>query len=172
MSVDKAFLRNVCLQTEVGREEPKALKARTGSSPGFMEQHVLLLQDPHVQVMQGPALCPLHPGGWICGEPFPAAGRRMQEWRGNKRNKTQRVVGRCAERRDNWVHYTSKGCIHGCNGGLIKIQLYSYFFLRRYSFWSCWREVRKCKGFSQEEKWPRCSLAIWEIWLVRQQRKH
>lgn len=92
------------------------------------------------------SLCPLHPGGWICGEPFPAAGGRMQEWRGNKRNKTQRVVGRCAEHRDNWVHYTSKGCIHGCNGGLIKIQLYSYFFPRRYSFWSCWREVRKCKG--------------------------
>lgn len=72
MSVDKAFLRNVCLQTEVGREELKALKARTGSSPAFMEQHVLLLQDPDVQVMQGPA---------VSNIPVLPASRGLDLWR-------------------------------------------------------------------------------------------
>lgn len=72
MPVDKAFLRNVSIQTGLGREELKALEDCTESSPGFMEQHVLLLPDPHVQVLQGPALSNI---------PLPPASRGWDLWR-------------------------------------------------------------------------------------------
>lgn len=73
MSVDKAFLRNVSIQTGPGREELKALKDCPESSPGFMEQLVLLLQ--------GPALSNI---------PVPPASRGAAE-----ENPSQQQEGRC-----------------------------------------------------------------------------
>lgn len=87
MSVDKDFLRNMSIQTGLVREELKALKDCTESSPGFMEQHGYCCKIPMSRCCKDlpcpTSLCPLHPEGGICGEPFPAAKGR--KWRGNKR---------------------------------------------------------------------------------------
>lgn len=89
MWADKDFLRNVSFQTEPGREELKALKDCTGPSPGFMEQQELLLQDLPCPT----SLCPLNPGAWDLWRTLASSRRKDAEEKGNKRKKTQRVVG-------------------------------------------------------------------------------
>lgn len=107
--------------------------------------------------------CPVHlpvppaSKGEICGKSFPAAGGRVQEWRGNKRNKPQRVVGQCAA---HGMDYTI-GVLHQ-PGLLIWMQRRPDSYTATFSldFLGLLKRSEKFKGFSQEEKWPRCSLAI------------